>query len=60
MAISKYENDERQCEYCGYDETNIVGSHEECAMNGWETGEKIRRCRYLDSVYNINSMITGN
>ena len=53
MAISKNENDERKCEYCGYDETNIDGSHEEYAMHGWETGGNIRRCRYLDSVYNI-------
>ena len=52
MAISKNEN-ERKCEYCGYDEANIDGSHEEYAMNGWETGGKILRYRYLDSVYNI-------
>ena len=53
MAISKNDNDERKCEYCGYDEANIDGSHEEYAMNGWDTGGNIRRCRYLDSVYNI-------
>ena len=38
MAISKNKNDERKCEYCGYDEANIDGSHEEYAMNlvnGW-------------------------
>ena len=45
MAISKNENDERKCEYCGYDETNIDGSHEEYAINGWETGGK-----YEDAV----------
>ena len=51
-SIAKLTKNEHKCDYCGYDERYVEGSHVDYMMYGWEHGAE-RRCEYMDARYNI-------
>ena len=57
--IAELTKNEHKCDYCGYDERYVVGSHVEYAFYGYDRGIE-RRCEYMDARYNITHDDNGD